>query len=223
MLKFFRRIRKGLLSQNRFGKYLLYAIGEIVLVREREINVLLEIKETLSENQLTLESIIEHLEKSNKSSQIVLRLLNDSITYSDTLSFHFDRAQWSSSGLIEGLSDAGYIGLGNVGFDILSNSDLRKQIIKYFSKDYQVLISSFNLKSELHANYDEYIRRNFIDFGGPRSLPLNPEMILNDNYYRSIILTIYDHRKGLWVRTQNFHIKNIKLLQTIQDEINKRT
>jgi hypothetical protein len=32
MLKFFRRIRKGLLSQNRFGKYLLYAIGEIVLV-----------------------------------------------------------------------------------------------------------------------------------------------------------------------------------------------
>lgn len=32
MIKFFRRIRKALLAQNRFGKYLLYAIGEIVLV-----------------------------------------------------------------------------------------------------------------------------------------------------------------------------------------------
>jgi hypothetical protein len=32
MIKFFRHIRQSLLSQNKFSKYLLYAIGEIVLV-----------------------------------------------------------------------------------------------------------------------------------------------------------------------------------------------
>ena len=32
MIKFFRKIRQKLLSENRFGKYLLYALGEIVLV-----------------------------------------------------------------------------------------------------------------------------------------------------------------------------------------------
>ena len=32
MLKFFRQIRKQLLSENRFSKYLIYAVGEIVLV-----------------------------------------------------------------------------------------------------------------------------------------------------------------------------------------------
>ena len=32
MIKFFRNIRKSLLTENRFNKYLLYAIGEIVLV-----------------------------------------------------------------------------------------------------------------------------------------------------------------------------------------------
>lgn len=32
MIKFFRKIRKKLLSENKFSKYLLYAIGEIVLV-----------------------------------------------------------------------------------------------------------------------------------------------------------------------------------------------
>ena len=32
MLKFFRRIRQSLLSENKFSKYLLYAIGEIILV-----------------------------------------------------------------------------------------------------------------------------------------------------------------------------------------------
>lgn len=32
MIKFFRHIRKRLIRENRFSKYLLYAIGEIVLV-----------------------------------------------------------------------------------------------------------------------------------------------------------------------------------------------
>ena len=32
MIKFFRNIRKSLLTENRFNKYLVYAIGEIVLV-----------------------------------------------------------------------------------------------------------------------------------------------------------------------------------------------
>lgn len=32
MIKFFRRIRQSLLTENKFSKYLLYAIGEITLV-----------------------------------------------------------------------------------------------------------------------------------------------------------------------------------------------
>jgi hypothetical protein len=32
MIKFFRKIHQKLLSENKFSKYLLYAIGEIVLV-----------------------------------------------------------------------------------------------------------------------------------------------------------------------------------------------
>ena len=32
MINFFRRIRQRLLGQDRFGKYLVYALGEIVLV-----------------------------------------------------------------------------------------------------------------------------------------------------------------------------------------------
>jgi len=32
MIKFFRHIRRNLLSESKFGKYLVYALGEIVLV-----------------------------------------------------------------------------------------------------------------------------------------------------------------------------------------------
>jgi hypothetical protein len=32
MIKFFRKIRQNLLTENKFSKYILYAIGEILLV-----------------------------------------------------------------------------------------------------------------------------------------------------------------------------------------------
>ncbi len=67
MIKFFRRIRKRLLTENKFSKYLLYAIGEIALVmigillalqvnnwneerkeRHVELDILRQIKKTTS-------------------------------------------------------------------------------------------------------------------------------------------------------------------------------
>ena len=49
MIKFFRKIRQKLLAENRFSKYLLYAIGEIVLV---VIGILIALQiNTWSENQ----------------------------------------------------------------------------------------------------------------------------------------------------------------------------
>ena len=51
MLKFFRKIRQQLLSENKFSKYLLYAIGEIILV---VIGILIAL-------QLNMWSMIEKL------------------------------------------------------------------------------------------------------------------------------------------------------------------
>ena len=53
MIKFFRKIRQKLLSENRFSKYLLYAIGEIVLV---VIGILIALQiNTWNENIKSLE------------------------------------------------------------------------------------------------------------------------------------------------------------------------
>lgn len=75
MIKFFRKIRKNLLSENKFSKYLLYAIGEIVLVmigillalqvsnwntqrQENQANVLL-LKKLDSELQLNINRLVD--------------------------------------------------------------------------------------------------------------------------------------------------------------------
>jgi hypothetical protein len=75
MIKFFRRIRQKLLSQNKFSKYLLYAIGEIILVVigiliALQINNWNEERKSADYTKLlfnkTLQELKFNLEKANK-------------------------------------------------------------------------------------------------------------------------------------------------------------
>lgn len=78
MIKFFRRIRQQLLTENKFSKYLLYAIGEIVLV---VIGILIALSiNNWNENQhkkelvsVYLQNLIENL----KSDIVVLKFAED--------------------------------------------------------------------------------------------------------------------------------------------------
>lgn len=67
MIKFFRKIRENLLSENKFSKYLPYAIGEIVLV-------LIGILIALQLNNLN------EIEKINETEYIYLNALHDEFT-----------------------------------------------------------------------------------------------------------------------------------------------
>ena len=241
MISFLRQVRRALLDSGSPQKYFLYALGEIALVvigilialqinnwnewrkdRAKEESVLLEIRETLDQNLETLEYAKARMSRLNLSSNIVLDFLNESLEYSDTLAIHFDYAKWSSGQMIEGLSDAGYLGLSNLGFDILRNKELRKEIVRLFSKAMPLLVSSFNLhKESTYANYDQFIRTHFVDLGGHYATPLDPEMIRQNNYYRSIIMTLYDHRIGLIRRTQKFHDQSIELIKLIDIELDQ--
>ncbi|MET1258290.1 DUF6090 family protein [Flagellimonas sp. DF-77] len=77
MIKFFRRIRKRLLNDNKFSKYLLYAVGEIILVvigilialqvnnwndarleRNKEQEYLIEIKQNLEKDTTNINQAI---------------------------------------------------------------------------------------------------------------------------------------------------------------------
>jgi uncharacterized membrane protein YgaE (UPF0421/DUF939 family) len=82
MIKFFRKIRQRLLSENKFSKYLIYAIGEIVLVvigilialsinnwnqqrllEKQSQQVLINLREEIKEGKTELEAAKEYLQK----------------------------------------------------------------------------------------------------------------------------------------------------------------
>ena len=91
MIKFFRKIRQRLLTENKFSKYFLYAIGEIILVvigilialainnknKESETKIkehkyLTGIKSDLNLNLTELKTFITSTESSINSAEIVL-------------------------------------------------------------------------------------------------------------------------------------------------------
>ena len=104
MIKFFRKIRQKLLTENKFSKYLIYAIGEIILVvigilialqinnwndwrkyRVKEKEVLVNLSENFELNIESLKSDIEILQEFNVSSRIVLNVLDNQQPFSDSL------------------------------------------------------------------------------------------------------------------------------------------
>jgi hypothetical protein len=95
MIKFFRTIRQNLLSENKFCKYLIYAIGEIILVvigilialqinnsneqnkqRAKEIQFLKNLKSDLIFEESELGRFIEIREGMVKSAQVALEHFN---------------------------------------------------------------------------------------------------------------------------------------------------
>ncbi len=114
MIKFFRRIRQQLVSQNKFSKYMIYAIGEIVLVvvgilialsinnwnegqkiKLQEKALLNNIIEDLKSDSLEFQNTLSHL-------QIQLKVVDELITQPQNLNLMKERKnlgylRWSTT------------------------------------------------------------------------------------------------------------------------------
>src|SRR5210317_1476581 len=144
MINFFRKIRQQLLSQNKVSKYLLYAIGEIVLVvigilialqinnwneerRDRiiEQKVLEGLAKNLEMNIERFEKRLNNIQMYSKSGEIILSIIENKREETDTLRQHWNPALINGSGEI--ITIAGYEALKNVGFEIISNAVVKDE------------------------------------------------------------------------------------------------
>ncbi len=104
MLRFFRQIRQRLLTDNKFSKYLLYAVGEILLVvigilialqvdnwnderanRDKEIAVLAEIQRNLDTNVKQFSEEAKLQESIIESIDLIMEQIKNRIPYHDSL------------------------------------------------------------------------------------------------------------------------------------------
>jgi|TARA_R110000737_G_scaffold50895_2_gene71963 type II secretory pathway pseudopilin PulG len=158
MIKFFRKIRQKKLSENlptgqagKFSKYLLYAIGEIVLVvigilialsinnwnqnqktRNQETQIYLELKNDLIQTRNDIRETVTKHKKIFKSNQQLITDICDKKPYSESIYEHFTSA--SADFQIVPKTSA-FENLKNIGLNTLSNDSLRISITNMFQLD----------------------------------------------------------------------------------------
>ena len=147
MFKFFRRIRKGLLKEGKFYSYLVYAIGEIILIifgiliavqisnwnenrklKSIEISVLREISVDLNQNIDQIEGIISTDESHIQKGENLLKILKDpKSVFHDSLKLSFGVI---NSYLPFEQTDGAYENLKQRGLDIIQDDSL-KIVVRY--------------------------------------------------------------------------------------------
>lgn len=175
MIKFFRKIRQNLLMENKTGKYLKYAIGEIVLVVigiliALQINNWNELRKTKEKEKVILKEIISDLIVNENSAQnnlihtytigrdsiakvfdFVINHLENKLPYDSILS-----RQFAVIHQLQGLSikTSGYESLKSSGMEMIQNDSLRSNIGEY----YTVTVESTNgMYTELRDDFYNYI------------------------------------------------------------------
>ena len=239
MIKFFRKIRQKLLTENKVSKYLLYAIGEIILVvigilialsinnwnenrksRVIELKVLKQIEGDLSKNLSQLDRAANAMEEIRKSCEIIINVWENKSKYSDTLSHHFFKSTWSGVGYMTGIATSGYDNLENLGFDLIQNDSIRESIIHVFGKRFPQLLNQFNTPNEYAIYKEHYLKTFLIDYDN-NWVPFDYEKLLSDQFYYSIL---NNNRTSLRHRSETFASAVIGLerhLNGIREEIER--
>ncbi|MFN1836070.1 DUF6090 family protein [Balneola sp. MJW-20] len=177
MLKFFRKIRQSLLSENKFSKYLIYAIGEIVLVvigiliaiqlnsvqndnekRIEEITHLENLLSDLKQDRAELDKIIERRISKSNSSKILQGIHNTqevdntSDYYSHLMNVVYWDAHNPSLLTFNELINSGKL-------SSLSNEKI-KFLLLQIDYNYNEL---FEVRKHLYEDHWEYFYRPFAD------------------------------------------------------------
>jgi len=166
MIKFFRKIRQKLLSENKFSKYFIYAIGEIVLVvigilialqinnaneagktRKKEIVLLNEMKGNLQADLKDLEFNIKYNKERIQCNEVLRKVIEQKLPYNDSLKPYFGKF-FGNFQLSENTS--AWENLKSVGLDLISNDSLRKNLSNLYSNKYAYLE---NLEKGLDDRY----------------------------------------------------------------------
>lgn len=192
MIHFFSKLRKSLFENNKFSKYLLYALGEIILVvigillalqintwnqnrkdRIMEKAYLKSIQEDIKkEIDFIKVNILDRYEKKMEVLEMGRAYFQGKYIVTDTSSFISDIRFGGVYGrIIWGFERTTYSELVNTGgFRIISNDSLRKAISDYYLSQNRTSESTYNRETgyinftNSRAPYDRFNPENVSDF-----------------------------------------------------------
>ncbi|WP_460219328.1 DUF6090 family protein [Psychroserpens sp. MEBiC05023] len=244
MIKFFRKIRQNLLSENKFSKYLIYAIGEIVLVvigilialqinnwntnkqlRQSELETLSEIQVALNQDVSVLSNNLKNLENKILHSREVILHIEKKLPYDKKLDGLFMDVYYHRG--YKTFNNSGFELLKERGFDIIQNTELRKRITQHYTTDLADINGILSRIEQLGLIQAENIYDNFKitkiseGFGGlmiayDYKLLLNDPKVLGPFYHLELLNLAYERN------LMRFKEKTEKTLKMVNNELKNR-
>ncbi|WP_115124794.1 DUF6090 family protein [Marinirhabdus gelatinilytica] len=180
MIKFFRKIRQKMLTENKFSKYLIYAIGEIILV---VIGILIalsinnwneENKDNDFENEM-LAQIQENLANDKKALNKIKIIFNNAISSSNKI-LELKRSEENLDSLKYWLADIiqferfqpitnSYETLKSKGLDKVSNKELRMLLGAYYDDEINHVIKSVgDVEYSFNNDWIPIMKEIIVDF-----------------------------------------------------------
>ncbi len=206
MIRFFRSIRQNLLAQNRVTRYLVYAIGEIILVvigilialqintysenqklRKKEVILLKEMKQNL---HLDLEDIDFNLNGNTlriRSNNAVLEILDGTNLHSDSADFFFGNF-FGNFQLSE--NTTAWENLKSIGVDLISGNELRSSISFLYSNRYVYLENlEKGLDDRYHWDYlyPQVLEHIDVDLLWKSANPVDLQKLVADRKFKEVI------------------------------------
>jgi len=203
MIKFFRKIRQRLLTENKISKYLLYAIGEIILVvigilialgvnhwnQEKKENrlgddLLVRIHRDLAKDTMNFNSVIKRNNELREDLRELLVDLYDGVdninevqNMSKTWDQMLDQAFSPNDNTYRSMLSSGTIGL-------IRNEELKEEILDLYGEYDQtkaLLLSISEWMISIASNMDS--ETNFIKFGSTVTDIYTTQEMFNENDY----------------------------------------
>ena len=236
MIKFFRKTRQRLLTENKIRNYLLYSIGEILLIfigviiaisatqwknnREEstyEKEALNEIYKGLQTDYAKLEVIITSTEKGINRIKILDSLLKQEIpVYKSS----FDTLFGAVYGFrFFSMEKANYEDLKMNSLNLIKNSALRRQLIVVFESGYSTNEKDYEIELWVNDIIRPYYLENFRNLRFSESAtPLQYEELWGDSYYKNIVDYRLTFLKGVLVRDHKRLKNEMEKLITLIEE-----
>ena len=249
MFKFFRRIRLKLLEDqpagkagNKFSKYLIYAIGEIILVvigilialqinnwneiqknRNEELKILKEMHNNLVSDLADCVWNIDKQRELKISNLSVLKHLDNQTPLNDSLNMHYGNLVYATT---QRRNMAAYDHLKSRGIDLISNDSLRAHITKVYSERYYY-IEKMELELDnpyqLNTVIPELNEKVKLDPESTFGTPLNLNSLNQDDGFKGMLRMNIKIRETMRQRYSNLKIDMENLIEHIGLELNLNT
>ena len=204
MIKFFRKIRQNMLKENKFSKYLIYAIGEIILVVigiliALQLNITREKKDLRKIELVHLNNILQDLNQEVKGLNWIIKFKESQAKASDTIRDYidgkrqddlasFNRNQFSvfkwrvyhpNNNSFSELKSSGQLSL-------INSNDIRQHLLNLDAKYLQLSMMEEHLKFEYHEflykkNIESIDYELMFSSGRKKDLDKNDSILLKEN------------------------------------------